>query len=401
MIERGYSPPVELARVRNAALVVGALLSALLLVGLFVNAGQFFHAYLVGFIFWTGITVGSLALLMLQHLTGGAWGLVIRRVLEAATRTLPLTVLLFLPIVLGLRHIYAWTDWEVMKQSPALQDKAAHYLKPSLFVLRSALYFAIWLIVAGLLNRLSLRQDRVAEPRLRKQMQMLSGPGFILFVLTVTFASIDWVMSLDPSWSSTIFGFIFVAAWAMSALAFTILVSSWLSRREPMNRVLQPSHFHDLGNLTLTLVMLWTYFSFSQYLIIWSGNLPEETNWYVARKHGGWGAIALAIVILQFAFPFLILLSRAAKKSAGKLAMLAILILVMRIVDVIWLIEPTFGRGHFHLSWMDIAAPFAIGGFWLAAFTWQLQKRPLLPLNDPQLEQALEPVRIEKKAEVA
>jgi len=401
MIERDYSPPIELARVRNGALVVGALLLALLLPGLFINRDQFFHAYLVGFIFWTGITVGSLALLMLQHLTGGAWGLVIRRVLEASTRTLPLMIVLFLPIVFGLRYIYVWTNWEVMKQSPALQDKAAHYLKPSLFILRGTVYFAIWLILAGLLNRLSLRQDRAPEGRLRKQMQMLSGPGFVLFVLTVTFASIDWVMSLDPSWSSTIFGFIFVAAWAMSALAFTILVSSWLSQREPMNRVLQPSHFHDLGNLTLTLVMLWTYFSFSQYLIIWSGNLPEETTWYVARKHGGWGAIALTIVILQFAFPFLILLSRAAKKSAGKLAMLAILILLMRIVDVIWLIEPTFSHGHFHLSWMDIASPIAIGGLWVATFAWQLQKRSLLPINDPQLEQALAPVRIEKKAEVA
>src|SRR2546426_4853493 len=389
MIERDYSPPIELARVRKGALVVGALLLALLLPGLFINRDQFFHAYLVGFIFWTGITVGSLALLMLQHLTGGAWGLVIRRVLEASTRKLPLMIVLFLPIVFGLRYIYVWTNWEVMNQSPALQDKAAHYLKPSLFILRGTVYFAIWLILAGLLNRLSLRQDRAPEERLRKQMQMLSGPGFILFVVTVTFASIDWVMSLDPSWSSTIFGFIFVAAWAMSALAFTILVSSWLSQREPMNRVLQPSHFHDLGNLTLALVMLWIYFSFSQYLIIWSGNLPEETTLYVARKHGGWGAIALTIVILQFAFPFLILLSRAAKKSGRKLAMLAILILVMRMMDVIWLVEPTFNRGRFHLSWMDVAAPIALGGLWLAMFAWQLQKRPLVPINDPQLEQAL------------
>lgn len=401
MIDRGYSPPVELTRVRNLALIVGAVLFVLLLLGLIINRDQFFHAYLVGFIFWTGITIGSLALLSLQHLTGGAWGVVIRRVLEASTRTLPLIILLFLPVAFGLKHIYSWTNSDVMSQSAALQDKAAHYLKPSLFILRAAVYFAIWLIFALLLNRLSLRQDSAPERRLQKQMQMLGGPALVLFVLTVTFASIDWVMSLDPTWSSTIFGFIFVAAWAMSSLAFTIVVTSWLSDREPMNRVLQPSHFHDLGNLTLTLVMLWTYFSFSQYLIIWSGNLPEETTWYVARKHGGWGAVALAIVILQFAFPFLVLLSRAAKKSGRKLALLAILILVMRIVDVTWLVEPTFGRGHFNLSWMDLVAPLAIGGLWLAVFSWELQKRPLLPLNDPELEEALKPVRIEKKAEAA
>ena len=258
-----------------------------------------------------------------------------------------------------------------------------------LFLARAALYFAIWSVFALTLNWFSLAQDRTADPKLRKRMQMMGGPGLILFVLTVTFAAIDWVMSLDPAWSSTIFGLIFVAAWTLSALAFTILVSAWLSQREPMNAVLRPAHFHDLGNLTLALVMLWTYFAFSQYLIIWSGNLPEETTWYVARKHGGWGVIALAIVILQFAFPFLILLSRAAKKSGRKLAMLAILILVMRIMDVIWLIEPTFNRGRFHLSWMDFAAPIALGGLWLAMFAWQLQKRPLMPISDPQLEQAL------------
>jgi amino acid permease len=199
-------------------------------------------------------------------------------------------------------------------------------------------------------------------------------------------------MSLDPAWYSTIFGLIFVAAWSLSALAFTILVMSWLKAREPMNEVVQPRHFHDWGNLTLALVMLWTYFAFSQYLIIWSGNLPEETTWFVARKHGGWGAIALIIVILQFAFPFMMLLSRTMKKSAQKLALLAILILAMRIVDVIWLIEPTFSHGDFVFNWMDYVAPMAIGGLWMATFAWQLQKHPLLPINDPQLEQALVPV---------
>jgi len=220
-------------------------------------------------------------------------------------------------------------------------------------------------------------------------LQMMSGPGLGLLIITITFAAIDWVMSLDPAWSSTIFGLIFVASWSLSALAFGILVMSWLARREPMNAVVRTSHFNDWGNLLMALVMLWMYFAFSQYLIIWSGNLPEETVWYVARKHGGWGVIALGIVILQFAFPFLTLLSRAAKKSPQKLGMLALLILIMRVVDVIWLIEPSFNRERFHLSWMDLAAPIAIGGLWIATFAWQLQKRSLVPANDPQLEQAL------------
>ena len=218
---------------------------------------------------------------------------------------------------------------------------------------------------------------------------MISGPGLGLLIVTITFAAIDWVMSLDPAWSSTIYGLIFVASWSLSALAFAILVMSWLASREPMNEVVRTSHFHDWGNLMMALVMLWMYFAFSQYLIIWSANLPEETTWYVARKHGGWGVIALGIVILQFVFPFMTLLSRAAKKSPQKLGMLALLILITRVVDVIWLIEPTFNRERFHLSWMDIVAPIAIGGVWMATFTWQLQKRSLVPINDPQLEQAL------------
>jgi hypothetical protein len=384
---RGYTPPADLNRTRNIALGVGAVLTVLMIIGAFLNRGHFFHGYLVGFVFWTGVTVGSLALLMLQHLTGGAWGLVIRRVLEASTRTFPLMLLLFIPVAIGLKHIYPWTDAAVMS-TPALQKKTS-FLNPSFFIVRAFVYFAIWSALAIALNWWSLQQDRAASRQVRKRMQMISGPGLVVTIFCITFASIDWVMSLDPSWYSTIYGLIFVAAWALSALAFTILVMSWLAARDPMDAVVQPRHSHDWGNLTLALVMLWTYFAFSQYLLIWSGNLPEETTWYVARKHGGWGAIALAVVIFQFAFPFLMLLSRATKKNTQRLAMLAALILVMRVIDVIWLIEPTYSRGDFVFNWMDYVAPVAIGGLWLGTFAWQLQKRPLLPLNDPHLEDAL------------
>ena len=389
-MQLGYTPPAELGRVSMRALIVGVVFSLLLIIGAFIDRKSFFSAYLVGFIFWTGISLGSLALLMLQHSTGGAWGLVIRRVLEAATRTLPLMIILFLPIVFGLKQIYPWTNQAFLNSSPALLQKAK-YLNPSFFLIRAAIFFAFWSLLALLLNWLSLEQDRTADNRIRKRLQIVSGPGLALLIISITFASVDWVMSLEPKWFSTIFGLIFVAAWSLSALAFTIVVMSWLRKREPMNRVAQPPHFHDWGNLLLTLVMLWTYFAFSQYLLIWSANLPEETTWYVARTHGGWGVIALAIVILQFAFPFLTLLSRAAKNSSERLASLAVLILIMRLVDVIWLIEPAFHPGQFHMSWLDVVAPVAMGGLWVAAFTWQLQKRSLVPINDPQLEQALEP----------
>jgi hypothetical protein len=385
---QGYTPPVQLTRVRNVALGIGGVFTLLMIVGALFDRAHFFHGYLVGFIFWIGITIGSLALLMLQHLTGGAWGLVIRRVLEASTRTLPLMVLLFVPIIIGLNHIYPWTNPGEMKTA-ALKAKADTFLYPSFFIIRAAIYFVLWSGAAMLLNWWSLQQDRAAGRKVKKNMQMVSGPGMGILIISITFAAVDWVMSLEPAWYSTIFGLIFVASWALSALAFTTLVMTWLSARAPMNTVVQTSHYHDWGNLTLALVMLWTYFAFSQYLIIWSGNLPEETTWYVARTHGGWGAIALVIALLQFAFPFMTLLSRATKKSPQKLALLAALILLMRVLDVIWLIEPTWSHGHFSFNWMDYVAPIGIGGLWIGIFAWQLQKRPLLPINDPQLEQAL------------
>jgi hypothetical protein len=326
---------------------------------------------------------------MLQHLTGGGWGLVIRRVLEAATRTLPLMLILFVPIIFGAHWIYPWTHAEEMAKNAALMEKAK-YLNLTFFTVRAAIYFAIWLALAYFLNRWSLMQDKTADRQFTKRMRVISGPGMVLFVFTVTFASIDWFMSLDPEWSSTIYGFVFVASWSLSALAFVVAVMAWLSKHEPMNNVVAQLHFHDLGKLLLALVMLWSYFAFSQFLIIWSGNLPEEIRWYLPRTRGTWGAIALAVVILHFAFPFLFLLSRSFKRNAGKLVIVAVLILVMRLVDLFWMIAPNFTGEHFHISWMDVVAPIAIGGLWLGFFARALTKRPLIPINDPLYETVLE-----------
>lgn len=387
-----YTAPTIVKRFQQRALPVGALFLAILVLGLFGDRAQFFHSYLFAFSFWAGISIGSLALLMLQHLTGGGWGLVIRRVLEAATRTLPLMLVLFLPIVAGAHWIYRWTDAQEMAKHAALAEKTK-YLNLPFFTIRAAIYFAIWLTLAFFLNRWSILQDQTADREFAKRMRVLSGPGMVLFVFTVTFAAIDWFMSLDPEWSSTIYGFIFVAAWALSALAFVVAVMAMLSKYEPMNTVVAQLHFQDLGKLLLALVMLWSYFAFSQFLIIWSGNLPEEIRWYLPRTRGAWGAIALAVVILHFAFPFLFLLSRSLKRDASKLVLVAVLILVMRLFDLLWMIAPNFTGEHFHLSWMDVVAPIGMGGLWLAAFMWQLTKRPLIPINDPQYETVLEQAR--------
>jgi hypothetical protein len=387
-----FNPP-NLSRLQRIALIIGAIFLVVLIVaGLFYRE-QFFRSYLLGFTFWAGIALGSLALLMLQYLTGGGWGFVIRRILEASTRTLPLVALLFVPILLGTHTLYPWTHQEEIDKHPVIQAKTA-YLNVPFFTIRAFIYFAIWLALAFLLNRWSLEQDRTADRRFSKNMRVLSGPGMILFVFTVTFAAVDWYMSLEPEFTSTIYGFIYVASWSVSALAFVIAVVAYLSKHEPLKRIVAPLHFHDLGKLLLALVMLWAYFAFSQYLIIWSGNLPEEIGWYLHRTRGTWGVIALTIIILHFAAPFLFLLSRGLKRDPQKLVIVALLVLVMRYIDLMWMLIPAFSAEHSHFGVMDIVmsivSPVALGGLWLAMFMWQLSKRSLIPINDPQYESILE-----------
>jgi hypothetical protein len=300
--------------------------------------------------------------------------------------------ILFIPIILGAHRLYPWTDVEKIAD-PLIRElvhaKAA-YLNLPFFVVRAVIYFGVWLGLVFLLNKWSLLQDRTADRRHVKNLRVLSGPGMVLLIFTVTFAAIDWYMSLEPEWSSTIYGFIYVAAWSLSALAFVVAVMALLSKREPMKHIVAPLHFHDLGKLLLALVMLWAYFAFSQYLIIWSGNLPEEIRWYLVRTHGAWGALILAVAILHFGAPFLFLLSRSLKRDPNKLVIVAGMVLVMRLFDLLWMLEPAFTREHFHISWMHLVAPMAFGGLWLAAFSWQLSKRALIPINDPQFESVLE-----------
>lgn len=383
-----FNPP-SMASVQRTALIAGGVFMLLLLVGALFNHDQFFQSYLIGFTFWTGIAVGSIALLMLQHLTGGGWGFVIRRVLEASTRTLPMMALLFIPIILGSHSLYPWTHEEELAKYPVVRGKTP-YLNITFFSIRAVVYFGVWITLAYFLNKWSLEQDRSGDKWFTKAMRVMSGPGMVFLIFSVTFAAIDWYMSLEPEWASTIYGFIYVAAWALSALAFVIAVMAWLSREPPMNRIVAPLHFHDHGKLLLALVMLWAYFAFSQYLIIWSGNLPEEITWYLKRTRGAWGVIILFVIALHFALPFLFLLSRTLKRDPHKLVLVALLILVMRVIDLLWMLKPAFTGGSFSLSWMDIISPIAFGGLWLAFFFWQLGKRSLVPINDPQFESVLE-----------
>jgi hypothetical protein len=385
----GESTAIQWELQRKRSLAVGFIALLLCAGGALIQPQPFFRAYLSAYIFWIGIPVGCLALLMLHHLVGGRWGFMIQRVLEASIRTLPLMALLFIPLLFGLPDLYPWARAEIVAADPLLQHKAA-YLNIPFFIARAVIYFAIWAVVGHLLSKWSVEQDRTADPTLIQKMQRLSGPGLLLYGLTVTFSAIDWIMSLEPKWYSTIFGMIFIVSDGLTALAFVIVVSHLIQNEAPLARVVSADRFHDLGNLLLALVMLWAYMHFSQFLLIWSGNLVEEIPWYLNRIGGGWEWVAIAFIVFLFALPFALLLSRTTKRSIAMLARVAAVILVMHWLVVLWMVAPSFHPAHFHIHWMDIVAPIGIGAVWLGAFLGHLKARSLLPLHDPRFADLLE-----------
>jgi hypothetical protein len=358
------------------------------LVGLFTNVAQFLQSYLMAYVWCLGLTLGCLALGMVHQLSGGAWGVVIRRPIGAAARVLPVMTALFLPIVLGMGHLYHWTHEDVVAADELLQHKQL-YLNTPFFLVRAAAYFFVWNVVSHLLNAWGREQDRTGDPRLARKMQLLSGGGLVAYGITITFAAFDWLMSIEPHWFSTIYGVLIIGGQGLSAMAFLILVAVWLSRRPPLDRIVVSSHLHDLGNLMLAFVMLWAYFSFSQYLIIWAGNLPHEITWYLHRVQTSWRFVGLGLIVFHFAVPFVLLLSRAVKRTAEGIVKVALVVLCVRVVDLWWLIAPDFHRDGISVSWLDVLLPLSMGSIWLACFVRQLRARPILPIHDPQFEEAL------------
>lgn len=371
------------SRQRQAG-IIGCVGLALCALGWLINTEQFFRSFLLALLFWLAIALGSLALLMVQHLSGGAWGLLLRRVLEAATRTLPLLALLFIPLAFGLHHLYEWARPEIVAEDPLLQHKAPYLNIPG-YLGRFVAYFVIWIVLAFLLNRWSREQDQTSDPQLLRRFRLLSGPGLALYGVTITFASIDWVMSLEPHWFSSIYGVLFGMGQVLSAYAFALAVLLLLADYPPLSERLNAAILRDLGNLLLAFVMLWAYLSFSQFLLIWSANLPEEIPWYLRRLSGGWQYLGLALALFHFGLPFLLLLSRDIKHDRRKLSAVALGVLGMRFVDLYWVMMPAFHPEYFvlHWLWLDAAALAGVGGVWLAVFLGQLQRRPLLPVGDP------------------
>lgn len=399
MAERdNYRAPAELAGLRSMALGVGAVGTLLWAIGTYLNVEQGLRSWLLAFVFWSGISFGSIGLLLLQYLTGGAWGVVIRRTLEASARTLLLVAIFFLPIAIGITRLYEWTHFP---PTDHIMEHRGWYMTVSGWLIRSIICFAIFGVMAYLLNKWSENQDAAKSyeesARWLGRATAFSGPTMAIFALTVTLVGVDWVMTLEPHWFSTIFGLLFVIGWALSALCFTVIIMAFLHDKVPMNHVLGRRHFHDLGKLMLAMVMVWAYFNFSQYLIIFSGNIPEETVWFIKRSTGGWGWMAWGLIIFHFAVPFLILLQQDLKRKPWKLAMVGVFILFMRIVDSFWYIGPSpridahaMPPEAFIVSWMDFVAPIGMGGFFVWYFLGQLMKRPLVPVNDPFLDKAIE-----------
>jgi hypothetical protein len=391
MAAREYQAPESVGRLQQRALTVGGIALLVSILGAVRSPGLFYQSYLMSFTLILGLTLGSLGLLMLQHLTSGQWGIIIRRSLESATRTLPLILVFFLPIVFfGMKYLYgAWLDPEELKKEP-LSKFQQTYLTAGGFQLRAVIYFAIWLLLMFLFNRWSKEQDVNQEDRsLRRRFKMFAGPGIILYVFATSFAAVDWVMSLSPHWASTIYGFLFIAGQLISSMAFMIAVVVLLARTEPFSSVLQKRHLHDLGKLLLAFVMLWAYFDFSQLLIIWSGNQPEEISFYRARLYGGWGVVAVIVLVFHFFVPFFLLLSQDVKRNAKVLPKIALWLIFMRLVDLFWMTRPEF-TSHAAPTWLDIVLPIALGGLWLGFFAFHLKRHPLLPLGDPKLAEALE-----------
>ena len=367
------------------ALGVGVLALGVCVVSGVFDPAQFFRSYLFAYLFWFGIALGSLAVLMVHHITGGAWGFIIRRFLEAAAMTLPLMALLFLPILFGLHSIYDWSHPDVIAAESVLQHKSHFFLNVSWFIVRAIVYFILWIALARVLRQSSLEQDKTGAPALTRRLQHLCGPGLVLYVLTVSLAAIDWIMSLEPKWFSTIFGMIIICGQALSAIAAMIVAAVWLAGGKLLSDLVEPEKLRDLGHILHAFMLLWTYMAFSQYLIIWSGDLANEAVFYVHRSQGGWQWVSLFIVVFHFFVPLTLLIFSGIKRNPRLLAGVATILLFAHLVDNFWLVQPTFYDSALRVHWMDILLPVGLGGLWIAAFIRQLRGHALIPFRDPRL----------------
>lgn len=385
-------PNLSLHRFGPAAALAGLVGTGVVIAGMFSGTKEAWHAYLFAFVVWASLSLGSLGLLLLMHTVNGKWGLPVLRLLEAAAskRSLAILALLFTPILYtvltGQGILYKWADPNVVAADHVLQAKS-WFLNAGAFTIRAAAYFLLWFFLSGFLSASTLRQDKSMDTKERDKRANWAAPGIVLFVLSITFSFTDWVMSLEPHWSSTMYGVWWVVGMALMAYAFVTIIATLNKGKAPYTGIVTSDWTRDMGNLMLAFTMLWGYTSLSQYLIIWSGNLPEFITYYVNRSKGGWNAIGMATMLGQFFFPFFCLLSPRIKAQAPLLAKLCGWILVMRLLDMYYVITPAM-RGTPMPSPWDFIALLGIGGLWTFAFCSTVAKSPLMPSYDPRLMEA-------------
>jgi hypothetical protein len=370
---------------QKPALIIGIAGIIASVAGYFIDHSQFFFSYLTAYAFWMTMTLGALFFTLLHHLTGADWSVVLRRILETVMMTLPVMAILFIPILFGLHDLYHWSHEDAVAADPILLKKSA-YLNPVFFTIRVVLYFSIWILLARGLYKTSLAQDEDYRLEQTVKMRKISAPGMVLFALSITFASFDWLMSLDAHWYSTIFGVYIFGGSLLAILSFMVIFGNLLKKKNMLADTITVEHYHDLGKFLFAFIIFWGYIGFSQYFLIWYANIPEETIWYLHRWEGSWKIITMVLVFGHFVIPFMALLPRFVKRNMGSLTFFAVWILIMHWIDIFWLVMPSLHHHGFHFSWMDLTATLGIGGIFFWYFLQKYYKHALVPVNDPRLD---------------
>jgi hypothetical protein len=374
--------------ISKPALIIGVVTLIITAAGFFVDRQQFFFSYLVAFAFWATVTLGGLFFTLIHNTTHAMWSTVLRRIIETIMMTVPVMAILAIPVLFGIHDLYHWSHEDAVAADALLQKKAA-YLNIPFFVIRTIFYFAVWMVLSFYLYRISKQQDKSFDPEQKEKLRKRSAPSILIFALTLTFASFDWLMSLDPHWYSTIFGVYIFAGSFLSAIAFVVLVLISLHKRNILTDVITVEHYHDLGKFLFSFTVFWGYMAFSQYFLIWYANIPEETIWFAHRWEGSWKYITLLLVFGHFVVPFLALMPRAAKRNLKFMRIISIWILLMHFFDLYWLVIPTLHKHGFYFSWMDLTAMIGIGGIFVWYFWQSYLKGALVPVNDTKLAESI------------
>ena len=382
-------PWARLPYVFAACGAVGVLASLGLVWGSVVEPAQFFFSWLTSFLYFLSLALGGMFFVLVSYVTRASWSVVVRRLAESAMATIPLFLVLFVPLVFGMHALFHWTDADAVAHDHLLQAKQP-YLNTTFFVVRALVYFACWIGIATWFLRQSRLQDHGdASGRITDRMVKVSAPALVAFSVTVSFAAIDWIMTLDAHWYSTIFGVYFFAGSTVGIFALLILLAAAMGRAGLLGGTVTVEHFHDLGKMLFAFTVFWAYIGFSQYFLIWYGNIPEETVWYVHRTEGSWAAVTATLAWGHFAVPFLFLMPRTVKRRTGLLAVGAVWMLLMHLVDLYWLIMPVLHSHDAHLSVVDVTSLVGIGGLFLGAVLFVLRRQPVVPVRDPRLAESL------------